>query len=250
MGDSFEGINPDAEDDLQQAIEQKIVSGGCAPFSKADYEENYVCDTRISPAWLIGAGVSICRQWFGSEERLSIEERPKFLWRENPEESEVYIAEDDNWDFETVGKKPAIIVDLSDVSHVAEGAKTILGGDTGGNTLLGHIPESGELIFGSWDSGMLLFRCFAKSRLEAYALAWEVKSLMQSFAAPIEAAYEFKDFEVQSTSRPARMKDPHEGYLVSTVAVRYSIQDTWALTKESLKVQSICPTISTDSNQD
>lgn len=213
-----------------------MVQSGECPETDASVKE--FCSHLRTPAWLIGCAVSMMKQYFGSQERICLE-KGTFFWSKDREKSQVYIDDDFNWNFQNVGKRPAIIVELGGFDSVEE-IPTL-----GRSGLISHNPETGDFNFAAIEKGNLLFRCIARQKLECWALAWEVKMFLQSYADPIRETYGFKKFSVSGVDAPQKLEEYQE-YKVSTVKLPFSMIDAWAITRENLKVQTIDPTFALD----
>jgi hypothetical protein len=182
--------------------------------------------------------VSMLRQYFGSKDRIALE-RGTFLWDEQPSKSQVYIADDFSWDFENVGQRPALIAEISTMNNIQE-VPTL-----GRSGLMSFDPEASTYNFASIEQGTLLVRAIATQKLECWALAWEAKMFLQSYADCLRETYGFKTFTVSKVDPPVRMPEYKE-YKVSTVHVPFSMIDAWAIRRENLRVQSIDPTFTTE----
>ena len=213
-----------------QIYDAKVQSGQCpeVPGSTEAY-----CKHLRTPVWLIGCVVSMLRQYFGSPDRIALE-RGTFLWDEGPQNSKVYISDDLNWDFENVGSRPALIVELANMNSIEE-VPTI-----GRSGLTNYDPTEGTYNFSTIEQGVLLVRAIATQKLECWALTWEAKLFLQSYADALRDTYGFKTFRVGGVDAPVPLPEAKE-YKVATIQIPFSMIDSWAIKRENLKVQSIDP---------
>lgn len=213
-----------------QIYDEKVQSGACParPGSSSDY-----CRQLRTPVWLVGCMVSMLRQYFGSADRIALE-RGTFLWDSKNINSQVYIADDFNWDFENVGQRPALITEISGITNIQE-IPTL-----GRSGLASFDPTTATYNFASIEQGTLLVRAIATSKHECWALAWEAKMFLQSYADALRETYGFKTFHVSKVDPPTPLQEYKE-YKVATIHVPFSVIDAWAIQRETLKVQSIDP---------
>lgn len=214
-----------------QIYEGKVRSGECPSRDGATQD---FCRQLRTPVWLIGCMVSMLKQYFGSDERIALE-RGTFRWSDKVADSQIYISDDFNWDFENVGQRPAIIVEIAGMDSLKD-IPTI-----GRSGLSGYDPGNDSYIFSSIDNGSMALRVIAGHKLECWALAWEAKMFLHSYADAIRDTYRFKTFGVSKVDPPRPMSEYKE-YKFSTVHVPFSMIDAWAIKRENLKVQSIDPT--------
>lgn len=217
--------------DPTQVYDSMIQSGACPP-TDADVKD--YCKHLRTPAWLLGSAVSMLKQYFGMPERICLD-KATFVWNPKVEDSQVYIDDDFNWNFQNVGQRPAIIVELQGFDNIEE-IPTL-----GRSGLISHNPGTDTFNFASIEKGSLMFRCIAKQKLECWALAWEVKMFLQSYADGIKETYGFKTFRVSGVDAPQKMEE-YDEYKVATVKLPFSMIDAWAIRRENLKVQTIDPT--------
>lgn len=213
------------------SIVNRLINAGACPETCGRATE--FCKHLRTPVWLTGLMVSMLRQWFGSRERLSIE-KARFLWHKEVGKSEVYIADDFNWDFINVQQRPAIVVELDSFS-AGEDIESI-----GRSGMVSWNREHDELNFASIENGRFNIHCIAKQKLEAWALAWEVKMFLATYSDVIKEAYGFKKWKVAGVQKPQPMKEAEE-YKAAAVVLQFNMIDAWALKRESLKVQTIDP---------
>jgi hypothetical protein len=215
-----------------QAYDHKVQSGQCP---ERDMSPSDVCRHIRTPVWLTGCMISMLQQYFGSDERIALE-RGTFKWRRVVKDSEVYIADDFNWDFENVGQRPALIVELAGMNQIKE-IPTI-----GQSGLINYNPRTGVYTFATIEEGTLLVRVIGKTKLETWGLAWEAKLFLQTYADALRETYNFKTFRVSKVDPPVPLKEYTE-YKAATIHVPFSMIDAWGIRRENLKVQSIDPTL-------
>ena len=179
-----------------------------------------------TPVSLTGGMVSLLRTYFGSTQRACLE-KATFLWSPDDGSSGVYISDEFNWDLKSVGIRPALIVSLEDFS-VTDQAATL-----GRKGVSGQDLETGAFNISSKDIGGFSIQCIAKSKLECWSLAWEVRVFIQSYAHEIGKAYRYSDISVSGIRKPVPLEGS-VGYLVAVVGIPFKVVSTFQIVKESL----------------
>ena len=191
-----------------------------APFNES-------CDQMKTPVYMLGLGVALLRQFFGTEDRISLE-KSQFLWKEDQELSGLYIGYQDTHDFQVVGKRPAIIVQLNDTTYPQEVIGDSLKVDeaTGGKAFLDHAVSS-------WT-----FLCFSDKATEAMALAGEVKYFFQTYRQFLAPSYSLSKVRVVQLGRYEKQKEYKDMY-ACPVTVAFDVYDNFEVQPEELRVSAI-----------
>jgi hypothetical protein len=205
-----------------------MINCGECPDTAINMESG--CYSR-TPVFMTGVMVALMKQYFGSSERIAIEKNT-FLWNEDEGLNKVYIDDEFNWSLSKVGLRPAIIVALKDYSNLQDIPSV------GRSGMIGYDSKTGSAVYGSIDTCGYDIQCIAKQKLECWSLAWEVKTLLQSYAYEIRKTYRFDHFRVEGIGKPTRLTQ-QEDHMVATVGVSYRIVETWGIQAEKLPLQSI-----------
>lgn len=185
------------------------------------------CDQLKSPIWLLGAGVGLLRQYFASEDRIAID-NASFVWKEDQKASKLYINHADNFDFETVGKRPAIIVDLADLEYPQD----VLG------DAMEYRPSSGGIDILDRYRGAWNITCISNKPTESWSLATEVKYLFQTYRRYIANTYSMDFVRVMKIGHYQKFEEYRDAYGCQ-VAISFVGQDNFTVDEESLKVSAI-----------
>ena len=180
-----------------------------------------------TPVYLLGVGYSLLTQHFGCQERIVLE-RSSYLWNPTPAQSQVYINYRDNMDYEVVGKRPSIIVDLGDVQYPRDVIGDVLqyNGEQGTFDILDRCESS-------W-----IFTCLSDKALDSLALATEIKYFWQTYRKYVAQTYGFDTLRCQQISRWQKQSE-YKDYQGCAVGVQFSCQDNFSVGVESLKVAGI-----------
>ena len=103
-----------------------------------------VCQLK-TPLYMLGLGVSLVKQHFGTDERIALE-KSKYLWKEDQSLSNLYVSYQDNTDYAVIGKRPAVIVSLGDTTF----PRKVIGDRFAVDQIYEHGIEHGRVISQSW----------------------------------------------------------------------------------------------------
>lgn len=196
------------------------------------------CRQVRSPIWVIKVFVSLLRQYFGSPERTRLEQGT-YIWRDDPDTSEIYIEDEFNWNITSVGKRPALIVTLGGIAESKDTATTL-----GRSGVVGYDSSNDSYIFASVDQVSLSIQGVSGSKLDSIAVAWEARSFLRTYAMPIEKEYMLHQLSSPNLGNAQKFEE-YKDYWATPVNISFNLVDSWALTTESLKVKSIGMTVKT-----
>lgn len=179
-----------------------------------------------TPIYMLGLGVALIRQHFGNDDRVALE-KSKYLWQDDQEVSQVYIGHQDNLDYTTIAKRPAIIVSLDAQVFPREVIADRF-----------NVTEDGESQFIDYATGGWLFTCLSDKPLDSLGLAGEIKYFFQTYRQFIRPAYALQSIRVMAMGRYQQQKDFKNMY-GTVVSVAFEVQDNFEVDQESLKVGAI-----------
>ncbi len=182
-----------------------------------------ICDQLHTTNWHVGVMMTVLRQYFGSEDRISLE-KARLLWKPNEAESDVQIDVVDNLKYAAGNKHPKILVDIEDQTLVPD----VLGdlGDYSGGT--------GAREMMNRNTSAYSIECWGLTKLEAASIADEVRYFLQAFRQEISAKYHFQYLRVSKMIKPVKYKIFKE-YWVCRLIVDLQTEERWAVGTESLK---------------
>lgn len=190
------------------------------------------CGVTVTPVTVLGAFVSVLRQWFGSPERV-VMDKAKFLWNPDLARSSIFIATDYPWNLDGVNGKPGIFVEHGNVVD-----QPIHSLGTGKGNVVGIDNKTGAMTMANSLSADVSMRCLCLSNLEAWSLAFEVKTLFETFARAISVEYGFNSLITRGVIKPTPIKE-YGDYMAATATVNYTIMSTWTVMPEALPLKSI-----------
>lgn len=190
-------------------------------------EFNESPDQMKTPVYMLGLGVALLKQFFGTEDRIALE-KSQYLWKENQEQSQIYIGHQDNLDYQVIGKRPAIIALLNDTTYPQEviGDNLAVFEATGARAFLDHAVSS-------WT-----FLCFSDKAIEALGLAGEVKYFFQTYRQFLAPAYSVQKIRVVQLGRYEKQKDYKDMY-ACPVTVAFDVFDNFEVQPEALRISAI-----------
>lgn len=190
------------------------------------------CEFTITPATTISIIVSLLRQWFGSEERVTLD-RGRFLWHPDLESSQIFIATDYPWNLDGVSGKPGLFVEHGSIT-----TQPMRSMGMGKGNAMGMSMKTGEIYCASQYSADISIRCMCRSNLEAWALANEVKCFFDTYADAGADEYGFHYLTVRGVQKPVPIKE-YGNFMAASTVLNYSILSTWGIMKEALPLKSI-----------
>jgi len=185
-----------------------------------------VCQLK-TPLYLLGLGVSLVKQHFGTEERIALE-KSKYVWKEDQSLSNLYVSYQDNTDYAVIGKRPAVIVSLGETLF----PRKVIG------DLMSESDTSNGVQFLDYSTGYWNFTCIADKSLDSLALAGEVRYFFQTYGKYIVPVYGMNEIRVEAIGRYEKQQDYKDLY-GTVVKVGFEIQDNFQVNQESLKISAI-----------
>ena len=185
-----------------------------------------VCQLK-TPLYMLGLGVSLVKQHFGTEERIALE-KSKYLWKEDQSLSNLYVSYQDNTDYAVIGKRPAVIVSLGDTTF----PRKVIGDRFAVDQIYGG-AQFLDYSSASWD-----FVCIADKALDSLSLAGEVRYFFQTYCKYIVPVYGINDIRVEAIGRYQKQPDYKDLYGI-VVKVGFDIQDNFEVDQEALKISAI-----------
>lgn len=185
-----------------------------------------VCQLK-TPLYMLGLGVSLVKQHFGTDERIALE-KSKYLWKEDQSLSNLYVSYQDNTDYAVIGKRPAVIVSLGDTTF----PRKVIGDRFAVDQIYGG-AQFLDYSSASWD-----FVCIADKALDSLSLAGEVRYFFQTYCKYIVPVYGINDIRVEAIGRYQKQPDYKDLYGI-VVKVGFDIQDNFEVDQEALKISAI-----------
>ena len=183
-----------------------------------------------TPIYLMGLGVSLLKQHFSNPNRLTLD-KSTFLYTEDQTQcdSNLYIGFRDNLDFKTVSKRPAVIVDLGDMTFPKDAIAD----------RIGYNADEGALQFMDRTFTTLVFTCVSDKSLESWSLAGEVRYFFNTYKLFIAREYCMDEIRVNGISGYQRLEGDYKEVSATRVVVGMSFQQNYSVTKEALKISAV-----------
>ena len=174
--------------------------------------------------WLVGSMVSILRQYFSSQDRMVLE-RATLLWNPDATLSKIQIDSVDNLKYQEGDKYPKILVDVENQTFPQDslGDMDNFDAPTGTTGYTTRIETAFSL------------ECWGLKKLEATAMADEIRYFLQAYRQVIATAYRFDKIRVTQVLKPVKYKQ-FDDYWITRAIVELNLQDTWGVAKEALEV--------------
>jgi hypothetical protein len=179
-----------------------------------------------TPINLISSFVGVLRQYFGTENRITME-ASKYLWKESLKDSDVWISHEFNDSPEVLGKRPAILVSFPQASF----QKNVLAD-------MMNFSPNGEVRNMETTQGNIRLRCISSSAMSSVELATEVKYFVSVFRNQIQQDYCLDYLRPSGLIGPNRIEEYKE-YWTSDVICDIIYQENWGIVIEHLRVKSI-----------
>lgn len=176
--------------------------------------------------WLHGAMVSILRQYFGSADRMTLE-KGSLLWDPDVTKSKVVIDTADNLKFQEGDKFPKFSVELENQTF----PKDVIGDMVNYNGLTGDVEYNIRV------ESAFLVQVWAHNRLECWNMMDELRVFLSSFCWNISACYGFQKFRPIQVNKPVKSQ-LHDDYWIGRVIIEFSVDESWAIGKESLEASA------------
>jgi len=195
-------------------------------MSKADTypvtEPHRICQQFRTTSWTAGVMVEILRQYFGSEDRITME-RASLLWNPDAAVSKVQIDVVDNLKFAEGDKFPKMLVDIES----QEFPHDVL------QDLDGYKPETGTIEYTVRNQSAYSIECWGLKKLEASAMGDEVRYFLQTYRHVIAKRYNFNILRPKTFMKPMKYKK-FDDYWIGRLIVPFEVHDGWGVTQESL----------------
>lgn len=185
-----------------------------------------IADQFKTTNWLCGAMVSILRQYFGSEDRMTLE-KAKLLWSPEIQNSQVQIDSVDNIQFGAGVKFPKILVDIETQTF----PKDYLG------DLDNFEPISGQRNYTVRDTSAFSIECWGLKKLEAWSICDEVRYFLTTYRREIAQTYCFGFLRPIQAVKPVKSKI-YDDYWLARLIVEFEISETWGVAAEELAISS------------
>jgi hypothetical protein len=198
-------------------------------------EETYpqpCCDMRGTDQfhdsmWLISTMVSLLQQHFGSDDRMTLG-LSTFKWSRDANVTKIVIDNVDNTDFGTGDIQPRILVDLENQGFPRD---TI--GDRND-----YLAELGQENFTIRIESAFSIETWSNKKLEAWALADEVRLFIQTYRTFIAHQHCFNFLRPSQIIKPVKSK-MYEDYWIARTIIAFDLSDSWGVRREDLKAGPI-----------
>lgn len=180
-----------------------------------------------TPIYVLAVIVAILKQYFGTTNRISMEES-KYLWKEDQGESDLYVSEEFAFEPLVAGKRPAILIGLDGQTFPRLAMADLLYFDPTTSTSH-HVAASQSAV---------RFRCMHESMLGAMELATELKYFVDVFRLQIQDSYCFDTFRAAQASSPQKIEE-YKDYWIVDLVCELKYQEKWGVTLEHLRVKSV-----------
>lgn len=199
---------------------QNVYPGGIQAVYRSDLQLK-------TPIYLLGVGISLLKQHFGNQDRIVLE-KSSFIYSDDPLASQIYINYQDNLDYEVIGKRPAIISSIGEMTYPRDGLGDVMNydGETGRFDIMDRCESS-------WQ-----FTCISDKALECLSIATEIKYFYQTYRKYIAQTYGFDMLRTKMISKYQKQTEYKDYYGISVI-VEFSCQDNFSVGAESLKVSGI-----------
>lgn len=147
----------------------------------------------------------------------------------------LYVEPSGNWDHDSTDRRPAVIVDIGDLSY------TTLKGMSGGYYDMDL--EEGEYIHHRDVRGSLTIACLSPVKGECMNYSANIADLMDAFSTAIKHDFCFDLFELKAIVRPRLRKETPRDW-ESLVQFEFKFQETFATKRESQKLKQVVLTLS------
>ena len=181
----------------------------------------------MTPIHIVSCIVGIIRQYLGTEDRIAIDQS-KYVWKQNPRESDVFVSEEFNSDRDAVGKRPLVLVGFPQVMF----PRDVMG------DMMNYMPGGYEVRNISRAQGNIRLRCISESALASIELATELRYFIDVFRHQIQCSHSLDLLRSNGVQGPQRTEEYKE-YWTTDVICDIVYQENWAVTIEHLKIKSI-----------
>lgn len=189
-------------------------------------DPNRIKDQFRDANWLTAVMVTVLRQYFGTDERISLDSG-RFKWDPTIDQAGLQIDVVDNLKYAEGQKFPKALVDIENRTFprdvISDGME--------------YKPESGTREFVNRTQSSFSIECWGAFKLEAHAIADEIYYFLQAFRHVIAKKYGFTTLRVSQILKPAKYKAFHD-YWIARVIVEFETTEQWGVTQESLRLSA------------
>lgn len=183
---------------------------------------------RKTPTLLYGIFVELARQFYSNPDNHPLG-TPIKVWDPDAAKTQIWIDTEHRWEDEHPEMRPAIYVQLGDLSFRSLTGRT--DGKMGGNL------KEAETTYSRNGTGTVSFVHLAGTSAEACALADSTMDYLDAFGGVIRDDFCFTSFQlVQRSPRKQMPKESKERY-ASVVTFSFEFQDRWVLKQETQRLK-------------
>jgi hypothetical protein len=159
-------------------------------------------DFIMTPIHIVSCMVGILRQYFGTENRISVD-RSKYIWKEDPRTSDLWIMEEFHDTRDVVGKRPLVLVGFPQASY----PKDVM------SDMLNYLPGGSEVRNICRTQGQIRFRCISDKALASIELATEIKYFIDIFRQQIQCSHGLDYLRSSTMQGPAKIEEYKEYFI-------------------------------------
>lgn len=180
-----------------------------------------------SPIYVLSVFVATLKQFFGTQNRVSTD-FSNYLWTEDQSESNVWISEEHNANRSVVGKRPAILVGMKQISYPQQSL---------GDYSMHDLKNSTTYMLNIVES-IIRFRCISENMLSSLELATEVKYFVSTFGHQISEAFCFDKFRGSQITETQKIEEYKE-FFVTDFLCELKYQEILGVKTENLRIKSV-----------
>jgi hypothetical protein len=180
-----------------------------------------------SPIYVLSVFVATLKQFFGTQNRIAVD-FSSYLWKEDQAESNIWISEEFNANRSVVGKRPAILVGIKQISYPQQSL---------GDYSFHDLQNSTNYMLNVIDS-IVRFRCISENMLSSLELATEVKYFISTFCHQISEAFCFDKFRPMQMGETTKIEEYKE-FFVTDFTCELKYQEILGVKTENLRIKSI-----------
>lgn len=176
--------------------------------------------------WLTGVMVTLLRQYFGSDDRISLD-KGRFKWNRDATQSGAQIDLVDNLKYDEAGLAPKMLVDIENRNFPRDVLRD--GAD--------YQKEEGNMLFTNRQESAFTIECWGQFKLEALAIADEIFYFLQAYRHEIASKYGFGTLRIANIVKPVKYKI-FKQYWIARIVVEFQTEERWGVSQESLRMSS------------
>jgi len=174
--------------------------------------------------WLCGMMVGVLRQYFGSEDRMTLE-KSTLRWSPDITASEVQIDMVDNVKFDEGAKFPKLLVDMENQTFL----KDVLG------DLDNYDGQTGQRNYNVRSSSAFTIEAWCLSKIEAWSAIDEVRFFLTTFRHEIAKQHCLDYLRPVQANKPVKSK-LYDDYWIGRLIVEFNFEERWGVLSEQLAV--------------